>query len=75
MLTRFSLIFSLIVGQSYEIRMLNRKLMEYSVISSKYVKVGGRLFSSSSPVWLHDRTLSTGLRLQAAADHPELLAT
>lgn len=30
------------VGQSYEIRMLNRKLVDYTDISSKYVKVGGR---------------------------------
>lgn len=30
------------VGQSYEIRMLNRKLVEYTDISSKYVKVGVR---------------------------------
>nr|XP_012777836.1 transcription factor CP2-like protein 1 isoform X1 [Maylandia zebra] len=29
-------------GQSYEIRMLNRKLVEYTDISSKYVKVGVR---------------------------------
>lgn len=30
------------VGQSYEIRMLNRKLVDYTDISSKCVKVGGR---------------------------------
>ncbi|KAM9710549.1 transcription factor CP2-like protein 1 [Menidia menidia] len=32
-------------GQSYEIRMLNRKLVEYTDISSKYVKVGVRYCS------------------------------
>uniref|UniRef100_A0A3Q2GNB8 Transcription factor CP2-like 1 n=1 Tax=Cyprinodon variegatus TaxID=28743 RepID=A0A3Q2GNB8_CYPVA len=37
-------------GQSYEIRMLNRKLMEYSVISSKYVK-------SIVRIVFHDRRL------------------
>lgn len=47
------------VGQSYEIRMLNRKLVDYTDISSKYVKVGGRhcrftvcLFVFSFPFFL-----------------------
>lgn len=31
----------LTAGQSYEIRMLNQKLLDETVISSKYVKVGG----------------------------------
>lgn len=36
------ILFCFKIGQSYEIRMLNRKLVEYTDISSKYVKVGVR---------------------------------